>query len=40
MIDNFIEFEYNKIADRNMLYIHETELAFKRHVMSSDMEPP
>ena len=31
---------YNKNADRNMLYIHVYELTFKRHVMSSCMEPP
>lgn len=28
---------YNINAGRNTLYTHETELTFKRHVMSSDM---
>ena len=31
---------YNGIADRDMLYTCETELTFKRHVMSSDAGPP
>nr|DAY90842.1 MAG TPA: hypothetical protein [Caudoviricetes sp.] len=31
---------YHLIAGRDTLYTHETELTFKRHVMSSDMGPP
>ena len=40
-IDMKGEIWYNIIAGRNTLYTYETELTFKRHVMSSAIvEPP
>jgi len=40
LIDNLFKIGYNNIAGRNTLYTCETELTFKRHVMSSVTRPP
>jgi len=39
-IDFFIISAYTNIAGRDTLYTCETELTFKRYVISSDTRPP
>lgn len=40
IVDFFKDIAYTYIAGRDTLYTRVTELAFKRHVMSSVMGPP